>query len=363
VLGFDAALDDFDAGMGSKRKIQAALNGSAMNHCDTTGFMRLRLVTDVIPAEPVVNGDFRDGAKGWKISGGAVAQDSGGPCLEFKHSDSKQSGGSAVQTITLDPEEWCKLSLDYQTDGSPGWSSARLDFAGSSVNCKIPELFLDRSGSGRWHSVSHHFYSGPGGKANLRLFFHRAEKEGEADIPASLKVKNIRVSPLTDADMAAEYADDGGFELGEPGFVPGGWARSGGRMGMPLFHVTDKESADGKKSMEITMGSVPSDVQGNDTLAALSGWKRLEPGKKYRFSCQGKASRDFKLYAAVEGPVAIYNPLFLTKDWKKYSFDITVPSEKENAAKRSSRVSFEGNYSYAANIKIWLDDISLKRLD
>ena len=42
IFGFDIAIDDLDSGMGPTRKTQMVLNGTENNHCDTSGFLRLR---------------------------------------------------------------------------------------------------------------------------------------------------------------------------------------------------------------------------------------------------------------------------------------------------------------------------------
>jgi hypothetical protein len=364
VMGFDIALDDMDKGMGEKRKIQAALNGTSLNFQDSSGFLRLRFQSQEVRANAIANGNFEEGKKNWRIKNGEIAASPGGEGKALRLNwKEKQDYAAASQDAALEPGKWYVLSMDYQAGGNTGVSFASLAIKDSRSSFRMPEYFLGGADEGKWRRAVSHVYSGPGGACGFDIILHRRGKPGSSNLKtASLTVKNIELRGLETADMRGELVENGDFEGGASGDTPPGWGVShSGKATPPSVKTTDKDPAGGKQCMEIDVPP-PQEINGLETFVGQSGAVRLEPGKKYALTFSVKSDAKEMISAAITGPATEYKRFQLTPEWTKHSMEITVPAAKEDATERkTSRLTFEGSLKRLGGAKIWIDNVSLRQ--
>ena len=364
IFGFTVALDDFDAGLGTSRKIQMALSGSGSNHLDTSGFLRLRFDERVFKTNLIENGDFLDGAPrpaGWRVTGGVVAPegDGGKPCLRLERKG--KDGALAAQAVTLEADRWYVLDFAWRRKGALGVSYVTVKPAEGGAFAPA-SYDLSSGDSAEWMRGALHFHSGRGGAAEIDVRAGLKSFGGDEALPAqgTLWLDHLVLRTLTAADLSGELVENGGFESGAPGDEPPGWARGRTCEKPPRLRLTDREAHSGKQSCEITVGP-PQEIAGLDTFARASGSRRLTPDRKYvlRFWC--KSDQQATLQVVVDGPVFLTRTFVARQEWSEQVIPVMVTAEQENTARRSRQatLSFEGPLK-AGNVRFWLDDVSLK---
>jgi len=182
-----------------------------------------------------------------------------------------------------------------------------------------------------------------------------------------LWIDDVSARPLLPSDVTGELIENGGFEDGAPGLVPPGWAT--GRWDrpyeyhLPATRITRDESRRGKQSLEFVLGDRQPHRCAYRWLYASGCW-RLEPDKKYVLSFWTKSDKEALIFATFLGPIQEFNPVAVRRQWDFHQIPVTITPEQETSPRcgfEETSFCFCGSVESQSNLRIWIDDVSLRQ--